>query len=1326
VYRQFPQPAVDERLKQCNNFLADEDPDRYLHFEDKIVEIEEYVDELERENLARDLNLFKDVQIKVRTHREWRARQKEGPAIAECCAPEAPALKSYSNRLVNTATATIINDKNLELEPAGRTRPDHAVFSSMVGANYVEFLKRMREDVAEDHMEGDTNRDLIWIEHRAYGWALDDPALIQRWMHPIRGIPNKALRPMDKNPWYQDPTRTLPDVVRDRPPRGWLPNYLHAREDRINDLLKKSTYTLEEWGELEELLRFHEPKELRTLHDAVAGYADDETWSLDVDQDRVHRANDAFDEQFQNWVSTFQTHGVYLLVRLSDPHAIESDLPGVFYVDDGLLNAERKAVLKEANELLQKYRSGAQLTPSEVQSLDTLLSYSKPQDILERDIMSSKETQAYNTDNDNWAVKFGSGDYIRFQREIESLNKTRKENLTTSTTMFTYIRPGEIFEPRTMDLYLPWSLIRFPGHAADTISQDPEITNVFAAKTKGAKPPRDYESKLYRHMETNPAAKRQVGRLIKTLEIELNRLLSLVINRGHVSGDSSAEFQRLIKLLPQFMPNYVFIPWQRLSEYLQNPPSSDCSEFRKLRGDVKRTILPWLHLLGQNGVSILPLYETGPLKEKIFFEGDSGTNFLGFQDRIFDKKGLSSALTTADFMISAPIVDEAHYNDQDMIATGSIDEIGITLEIEQDASPPLAIDLQNVEDTIKHLLKRRHDQNFTWDENELLITHLRHIMPPDLILLDDDLLVLDNRARRARSRADLPFEETQKWWDLWRQWSVNYGGWLDRFFPQDKIDQIHIDRGNAADENHADNQRFKAYNFDDSYLRAVRERSLPLPVIDMDNEAHRYLVESESMEDISEEKKHHFLVTWMRPLWRSRGKALRQELTDRVKQSWHQGNITLEPEDEALIEVNLDIAYSGFLMMLMNCTQPGEPVIKITETVAGEFKIDYVYETLDMTVPQADELWMDDLLAHKESFHRLAASIRRQEYIAPDEVAFIQQQLLQPLERSGRNKLLGKLHGLLTNSNGFSSDQVKKYVEIETRLLWHWWACENPAFAAGLGFTQCLVDPVDDLVALRPTGTRRLHPKPELIAPPSNQELKGLEIELNNLLAKDRETTTTTQLTETKELDFILIGLLPKLLRESKARIDALEARYQEQQGLEAQETVELLANLSGFHTEFGEWKSSLPRHGIFLDENWYSLRQICEACSRARLWRERTYRYPMTSNEFEDPDMKAWHDHYSNLYPRLDRRWIGDADFEKLSLWSELPPDLRDARKLVEDLLDPVIPTAPTYLTVTGDLSTVPSDLVFDQLVGQTEAVIRLGNFVHKYMQWLCQFPVS
>lgn len=265
------QPPIGQRLEEAFNFLADEDPNRCLGFRDKLAEIDEYLAYIKKEKFQleeKDETLFRNVKVMAETHHDWDARVQKGWIDTSC--GTRPLIQPASNRLL---TGSQVEELQREREAMGveeQMRGEDPSFSVERSGDYVGFIKALGADSNQDPELVDDATNLLFVESRAYDWAVREPAWIPYWMHPTEGIPTTPIKPEDDEPWYQKGPSEQKGRTLGKPPKQTLPELLQKREFEVNLLLAKGkNRTNEEEDRLRSLVFDHFPKIIKMAWDSV-------------------------------------------------------------------------------------------------------------------------------------------------------------------------------------------------------------------------------------------------------------------------------------------------------------------------------------------------------------------------------------------------------------------------------------------------------------------------------------------------------------------------------------------------------------------------------------------------------------------------------------------------------------------------------------------------------------------------------------------------------------------------------------------------------------------------------------------------------------------------------------------------------------------------------------------------------------------------------------------------------------------------------------------------------------------------------------------------
>lgn len=419
------------------------------------------VAQIEIDKVPCDLELFRDVKVKLKVHRDWEARRKTSPFDTGCC--EAPLIAPFSTRLISADTAAALRQEREAQGLVTQMRTDHAPFSVNAENDHAAFLTKMREEAMTVPIEVDQDSNLLWQESRAYLWAMRNPSWIPYWMHPKNGIPIKGTAAADSRSRLHVSASSAENR---KPSRGWVPAHIAATEAKINGLLEIQDPSSEEFALLQELLRPFESMDLHELHRqnesfteaAILGRLSPHQKS--TQEDIKTRLNSAW----RSWVNSLASNGVCLIIRTpGEPEIL--DQPGVFYVEDGIPTPEHLDTLEKTQALLDRLLANGRmdLTEQESASLDSLMQYSLPNEIVQvqREILRILEVHGANNvldlDQESHA-KLIELEKTELERRLEWEDALRR----SGGAEFCYLRPAEIKKTKQNVLYLPWDLNRIP------------------------------------------------------------------------------------------------------------------------------------------------------------------------------------------------------------------------------------------------------------------------------------------------------------------------------------------------------------------------------------------------------------------------------------------------------------------------------------------------------------------------------------------------------------------------------------------------------------------------------------------------------------------------------------------------------------------------------------------------------------------------------------------------------------------------------------------------------------------------------------------------
>lgn len=197
-FKGHPQPPPDDRLREAKNYLADEDVNRNLDFRGRLAQIDQYTKDLEEKKYECDRKLLQDVKTMAKVQREWMDYHMDAPPCDKsACDPD--YVPHLSTRLVSKEAGRVLQEEREAMGLQNQMREDHAPFS-IVRNDQIAFLDKLKKDSCENPGTVDGKTNLLWVENRAYGWALREPSLIPVWLHPRLGIPNKGIKITDQDP----------------------------------------------------------------------------------------------------------------------------------------------------------------------------------------------------------------------------------------------------------------------------------------------------------------------------------------------------------------------------------------------------------------------------------------------------------------------------------------------------------------------------------------------------------------------------------------------------------------------------------------------------------------------------------------------------------------------------------------------------------------------------------------------------------------------------------------------------------------------------------------------------------------------------------------------------------------------------------------------------------------------------------------------------------------------------------------------------------------------------------------------------------------------
>lgn len=571
---------MDERLFEAKNWLADEDPDRCLQFDTKIMQIPDLVEHIQTQNLPHDDALLHDVKVMLRVHHSWDKRRKIKLPAADEVKDDDP-LPYFPNRLISAEDALELEKDCNDIGFINQTREDHAPFTVQPANDHADFLKHLRESGGVDDLATlDLDTNLIWIEAEAYRWASRDPAMIPKWMHTT-GIPIKGTKRSDPVPVPPIPQLKPSALALNRPDRGLTSLYVLAMEKKINDLLVKDNKNPIENALLEEIQDLYAPEKVRNMRRQYIRFLDayelaenlgTATPDLAASRDQ---AGDDWSAAYNTWINSFDCLGFYFIVREIGPRGFEVDQPGVVYLDHGHLSQEHHATLKAAQDLVHKWVAApVTLHALEKAQLHNLLSYSFTTEhkrirralgqILLRAGVKTEE-DLVGKDKNDWDVRHA----LEEQHERNLQNQ-----LLTKRPTVQYLRPGELRGEDESIIYIPWDITSLSDFI---LPRNPDVL-----VTKG--------QIITEHdiMTTEEVA----------LWSEINLKLAQKANYK-LNGDGDPEFiKALISVAPPQLRNYL-APYTYLFDNQDNRNSEDYQWWSVLNREVERMWSVWVESLGR-------------------------------------------------------------------------------------------------------------------------------------------------------------------------------------------------------------------------------------------------------------------------------------------------------------------------------------------------------------------------------------------------------------------------------------------------------------------------------------------------------------------------------------------------------------------------------------------------------------------------------------------------------------------------------------------------------------------------------------------------------
>jgi hypothetical protein len=563
--------------------------------------------------------------------------------------------------------------------------------------------------------------------------------------------------------------------------------------------------------------------------------------------------------------------------------------------------------------------------------------------------------------------------------------------------------------------------------------------------------------------------------------------------------------------------------------------------------------------------------------------------------------------------------------------------------------------IHDLESLINEQLENKRERTLDWAESERLRDYLRVVMPSELFALDEELRSLDGKARSPTET--LNPSEKLRFWELWDSWKCAYEKWIEGF-PSKGI-SIRIGSRTKSDPEGLELKREPSWNLEEFSLS---DKS-PLPSLVKENEKllELYITapnrleadEASDMDDL------------LRPLWRSTGAQFRGTFRRHLEQYIFGGTTSCLPLDEevhVLVEAALAHAYGMFVDKLQNT--PGARV-RIREEVPGSYclcedtpiRIDYACKAarVQWAKLNAKVQLKPAHLQPKEDFFIHARLIRHNEMckIDDEELKKIMTHLIlfTLVEIKAVDTIIVRLLAK-EQAGGLSDAESEELRGADYQQLWLRWGQMFPELRARVISHSSISDTFWRLDTKRLPGSKP-QDVPPTIPPPNPSKIRELEIEINNLITKERNGIISEK--QQQELDFLLPELLPPHLRLLKTRIEAFDGDFVSQPGLDFSHSMESNEVKRQFLENLTTWKMKVSSEGgIFVNPWVYSKSQIIQACLRAKEWQDMTRQtdetvsWSATDTTFEDPTVRDLHDMCDTLIYYLESGTYGDVGIEE------------------------------------------------------------------------------
>jgi hypothetical protein len=252
-----------------------------------------------------------------------------------------------------------------------------------------------------------------------------------------------------------------------------------------------------------------------------------------------------------------------------------------------------------------------------------------------------------------------------------------------------------------------------------------------------------------------------------------------------------------------------------------------------------------------------------------------------------------------------------------------------------------------------------------------------------------------------------------------------------------------------------------------------------------------------------------------------------------------------------------------------------------------------------------------------------------------------------------------------------------------------------------------------------------------IVGPPDPTDVKIVEAEINNLLAKVKDEPSEIDI---HHLEFILLGLLETPLKLLAERVRMLEINLLQWQTLSMIDALVLIRARKEFANKFQIFKNNLPKFGIFLDQWWHSAKSIQETCKRSRAWQavQPVAIRNLSAHEIISPIVTGWHQVYTDLKTYVD----GDVVDAYGAAQRLLFPQSNDPLTVLRDRVIMEVlalnrdrsPTSPPRATITVIDPIASTSTLTDQESKRRLALIQTlkRQLVAQYMTWFTSLTVS